>query len=67
LQMVISWSFRYFANSFVVMICGISNSPFSYSRHLIACYFYMIFIIPKTYKVNKKLLILVKNILSLYS
>jgi hypothetical protein len=28
LQMVISWSFRYFASSFVVMICGISNSPF---------------------------------------
>ena len=67
LQMVISWSFRYFASSFVVIICGISNSPFPYARHLIARYFCIIFIIPKTYKVNKKLLILVKNILSLYS
>jgi hypothetical protein len=32
LQMVISWSFRYFANSFVVIICGISNSPFLLMR-----------------------------------
>jgi hypothetical protein len=34
LHMVISWSFRYFASSFVVMICGIMNSSKSFLESL---------------------------------
>jgi hypothetical protein len=66
LQMVISCSFKYLANSFVVIICGIINSsrsPLRLSRQLLR--FLYLCIIFKTYKVNKKQLIVNKNILSL--
>jgi hypothetical protein len=67
LQIVISCNLRYFANSFVVMICGIIKLLNNYFLvNLLNVNILYLFIIPKTNKVNKKLPIVNKNTLSLY-